>query len=207
MTEEDKCPVSPTCQEFALYLNEQGYRGRFAEYTYEFFEAREFEWALKHKDESTANLNHNLALNFLDTMLRRAAKDVPILHYAMERFAVMDIKILNLTMAQYYKTLDDYTKMEVGIAFGLMQIAVKQTPRDSYRNWKELLVLWRKKVVLQHNNCRNIFFFQACYELYPEKLEKATQGWVFDANMDFPSVRVNIEKILSNDNIDINFLR
>ena len=26
MTEEDKCPVSPTCQEFALYLDEQGYR-------------------------------------------------------------------------------------------------------------------------------------------------------------------------------------
>jgi len=30
MTEEDKCPVSPTCQEFALYLDEQGYRDRFA---------------------------------------------------------------------------------------------------------------------------------------------------------------------------------
>ena len=25
MTEEDKCPVSPTCQEFALYLDEKGY--------------------------------------------------------------------------------------------------------------------------------------------------------------------------------------
>ena len=33
MTEEDKCPVSLTCQEFALYLDEQGYRNRYAEYT------------------------------------------------------------------------------------------------------------------------------------------------------------------------------
>ena len=85
MTEEDKCPVSPTCQEFALCLDEQGYRDRYAEYTREFFEAREFEWALKYKDESTANLNHILAINHLDTMLRRAAKDVPILYHAMER--------------------------------------------------------------------------------------------------------------------------
>ena len=30
MTEEDKCPVSPTCQEFTIYLDEQGYSGRYA---------------------------------------------------------------------------------------------------------------------------------------------------------------------------------
>ena len=63
MTEEDKCPVSPTCQEFALYLDEQGYRDKYAEYTREFFEAREFEWALQHKDESTANLNQVFRYN------------------------------------------------------------------------------------------------------------------------------------------------
>ena len=83
-------------------------------------------------DESTANLNHILALNFLDTMLRRSAKDVSILHHAMKRIAVMDIKNLNLALAQYYESLDDYTKMEAGRAFGLMQIAVKQTARDFY---------------------------------------------------------------------------
>jgi hypothetical protein len=65
-------------------------------------------------------------------MLRRAAKDVLILHHAMEMIAVMDIKNLNKTMAQYYETLDDYTKMEAGRAFGLMQIAVKQTARGFY---------------------------------------------------------------------------
>jgi hypothetical protein len=42
---------------------------------------------------STADLNHILALNFLDTMLGRAAKNVPILHRAMEKIAAMDIKI------------------------------------------------------------------------------------------------------------------
>ena len=47
-------------------------------------------------------------------MLRRSAKDVTILHHAMERIAVMDIK--NLALAQYYETLDDYTKMEAGRA-------------------------------------------------------------------------------------------
>ena len=47
MTEEDQCPVSPTCHEFASYLDEQGYRDRYAEYTHEFFEAREFEWGIK----------------------------------------------------------------------------------------------------------------------------------------------------------------
>ena len=99
MTEEDKCPVSPTCQEFALYLDEQGYRDKYAEYTREFFEAREFEWALLHKDESTANLIHILALKFLDIMLRRATKDVSILHHTMESIAVMDIKNLNIAMA------------------------------------------------------------------------------------------------------------
>ena len=65
-------------------------------------------------------------------MIRRSAKDVSILHHAMERIAVMDVKNLNLALAQYYKTLDDYTKMEAGRAFGLMQIAVKQTARDFY---------------------------------------------------------------------------
>ena len=67
MTEEDKCPVLSTCHEFALYLDEQGYIDRYAEFTREFYEACEFEWALKHKDKSTANLSHILALNFLDT--------------------------------------------------------------------------------------------------------------------------------------------
>ena len=63
-------------------------------------------------------------------MLRRAAIDVPILHHAMERIAVMDTK--NLAMAQYYETLNNFTKMEAGRAFGLMQIAVKQIARDFY---------------------------------------------------------------------------
>jgi hypothetical protein len=44
----------------------------------------------------------------------------------------MNIKNLNQAMTQYYETLDDYTKMEAGRAFGLMQIAVKQTARDFY---------------------------------------------------------------------------
>ena len=77
----------------------------------------------------------------------------------MERIAVMDIKNLNLALAQYYETLDDYTKMEAGRAFGLMQIAVKQTARDFYTELEGLLVLWRKWVVLRHNNYRNIFTY------------------------------------------------
>ena len=48
-------------------------------------------------------------------------------------------------------------------------------------------------------------YLHACHELYPEKLEKATQGWVFDSNMDLPGVRVEVEKIISNDNIDRSF--
>ena len=48
-------------------------------------------------------------------------------------------------------------------------------------------------------------YLHACYELYPEKLEKATQGWVFDSKLDLPGVRIEVEKILSNDNIDRSF--
>ena len=48
-------------------------------------------------------------------------------------------------------------------------------------------------------------YLHACYELYPEKLEKATQGWVFDSKLDLPGVRMEVEKILSNDNIDRSF--
>ena len=50
-------------------------------------------------------------------------------------------------------------------------------------------------------------YLHACYELYSEKLEKATQGWVFESSMDLPGVRVEVEKILSNDNIDKIFFK
>ena len=164
-TEEDRCPVSPTCQEFSLYLDEQGYRDKYAEYTREFFEAREFEWALQHKDESTAYLNHILALNFLDTMLRRAAKDAPILNHAMERIAVMDIKNLNLAMAQYYETLDDYTKMEAGRAFGLMQIAVKQTARDFYTELEEVVSALEEMGCPPTQQLQKHIYLHACFKL------------------------------------------
>jgi hypothetical protein len=193
MTEEDKCPVSPTCKEFALYLDEQGYRDRYAEYTREIFETRVFEWALKHKDKSTATLNHILA------------KDVPILHHAMERIDVMDIKNLNLAMAQYYETLDDYTKMEAGIAFGLMQITVKQTARVFYTELEGVVSAFEEMGCPLTQQIQKHIYLHTCYELYPEKLEKATQGWVFNSNMDLPGVRVEVEKILINDNIDSSF--
>jgi hypothetical protein len=60
-------------------------------------------------------------------MPRIAAKDVPILHHAIETIAVMDFKNLNLAMAQNYETLDDHTKIRAGIDFGLKQIAMNQT--------------------------------------------------------------------------------
>ena len=65
-------------------------------------------------------------------MIRRAAKDDPILHHCFERIAVMDIKGLNMEMARYYQTLDDFTKMEAGRAFGLMGPSVGQTLRESF---------------------------------------------------------------------------
>jgi ABC-type phosphate transport system auxiliary subunit len=152
-----------------------------------------FEWALKHKDKSTATLNHILA------------KDVPILHHAMERIDVMDIKNLNLAMAQYYETLDDYTKMEAGIAFGLMQITVKQTARVFYTELEGVVSAFEEMGCPLTQQIQKHIYLHTCYELYPEKLEKATQGWVFNSNMDLPGVRVEVEKILINDNIDSSF--
>jgi hypothetical protein len=205
MTEEDKCPVAPISQEIALYLDKQGYRDRYAEYTREFFQAREFKWALKHKDESTCNLNHILAPNFLDTMLRRAAKDFSNLHHAMESIAVKVIKNLNLAMAQYYETLDDYTKMEAERAFRLMQITVKQTARDFSTELEGVVSALEEMGCPPTQQLQKHIYLHACYELYPKKLEKVTQGWVFDFNMVLPGVRVEVEKILSNDNIDRSF--
>ena len=50
-------------------------------------------------------------------------------------------------------------------------------------------------------------YLHACYELYPEKLEIVPQGWVFDSKLDLPGVRIEVEKILSNDNIDRSFFK
>jgi hypothetical protein len=138
-------------------------------------------------------------------MQPKSAKDVPILHHAMERIAVMDIKSLNLAMAQYYETMDDYMKMEAGRAFRLMQIAVKQTPRDFYTELEGVVSALEKIGCPPIQQLQKHIYLHACYELYPEKLEKATQGWVFNTNMDLPSVRMEVGKILSNDNIDRSF--
>jgi hypothetical protein len=150
-------------------------------------------------------LSHILALNFLDTTLRRAAKDVPILHHAIERITIMDIKNSNLVMAQYYETLDDYTKMEAGRAFGLMQIAVKQTARYFYTELEGVVSALKEMGCPLTQQHQTHIYLHACNELYSEKLEKVSQGWVFDSNMDLPSVRVKVEEILSNDNIDRSF--
>ena len=132
-------------------------------------------------------MNHILALNFLDTMIRRLAKDVSILYHAMERVAVMDVKNLNLALAQYYETLDDYTKMEAGRAFGLMQIAVKQTARDFYTELEGVVSALEEMGCPPTPQLQKHIYLHACYELYPEKLEKATQGWVFDSKLDLVS--------------------
>ena len=204
-TEDVKCPVSPTCQEFALYLDEQGFRDQHAEYSKEFFEAREFEWAIKRKDDSTANLNHINALNFLDTMIRRAAKDVPILHHCFERIAVMDIKGLNMEMARYYQTLDDFTKMEAGRAFGLMGPSVGQTLREFYVEEEGVISALADIGCAPTEEMQKHVLLAASYMFYPEKLERATQRWTFNKAMDFPAVRIGIDKILTDDNIDRSF--
>jgi hypothetical protein len=138
-------------------------------------------------------------------MLRRAAKDVPILHHAMEKIAVMDIKNMNLAMAQFYETLNDYTKMQAERAYGLMQIAVKQTARVFYTELEGVVSALEEMGCPPTQQLQKHIYLHACYELYPEKLEKATQGWVLDSNLDLPGVRVEVEKIFSNDNIDRSF--
>ena len=62
-------------------------------------------------------------------MVRRDVKDVLILHHTLEKIAVIGIKNSNLATAQNYETIDNNTNMKAGRAFGLMQIAVKQTAR------------------------------------------------------------------------------
>jgi hypothetical protein len=107
-------------------------------------------------------------------MLRRAAKDVPILHHSIERIAVMDIKNLNLAITQYYETLDDYTKMEAGRAFGLMLLSAKQTVRDFYTELEGVVSALEEMGCPSTKQLQKHIYLHACYELYPEMLEKAT---------------------------------
>ena len=106
----------------------------------------------------------------------------------------MDIKNRNLAIAQYYETLDDYTKMEAGRAFDLMQIAVKQTVREFYSELEGVVSALEEMGCPPTQQLQKHIYLHACYELYPEKIEKATQGWVFDSIMDLPGVRVEVEK-------------
>ena len=98
-------------------------------------------------------------------MIRRSAKDVSILHHAMERIAVMGIKNLNLALVQYYETLDDYTKMEAGRAFGLMQIAVKQKARDFYTELEGVVSALEEMGCPPTQQLQKHIYLHACYEL------------------------------------------
>jgi hypothetical protein len=82
-----------------------------------------------------------------------------------------------------------------------MQIAVKQTARDFYTELEGVVSSLEEMGCPSTQQLQKNIYLHACYELYPEKLEKATQGWVFDSNLNLPGVRVEVEKILSNDNI------
>ena len=86
-----------------------------------------------------------------------------------------------------------------------MQIAVKQTARDFYTELGGVVSALEEMGCPPTQQLQKHIYLHAYYELYPGKLEKATQGWVFDSNMDLPGVRVEVEKILSNDNIDRSF--
>jgi hypothetical protein len=92
--------------------------------------------------------------------------------------------------------------MEAGRAFGLMLISAKQTVRDFYTELEGVVSALEEMGCPSTQQLQKHINLHACYELYPEKLEKASQGWVFDFNMELPGVKVKVKKILSNENID-----
>jgi hypothetical protein len=93
--------------------------------------------------------------------------------------------------------------LEAGREFGLMQIAVKQTTRDFSTKLEEVVNAFEEMGCRLTQQLKKHIYLHACYELSPEKLEKAIQGWVFDFNINLPGVRAEVEKILSNYNIDM----
>ena len=129
-SEDVKFPVSPTPEEFALYLENRGFITDDIKYDTEFMELREFEWSMDNLDRSSENKQHSLVLTWLDAQLREAAKEVPILYNILKRVPKSDIKGINKEFIKFYKELDNFMKMSPGGAFPLLEVKPGQTLRQ-----------------------------------------------------------------------------
>ena len=102
----------------------------------EYFFSAIHEWAVENIINSFANASHFNALGWLDSMTRRAASKVPLLHNKLQSVAYYNVAKLKLSIINHYRQLTDLQKMKVGRAFSCLEINLGQT----LRNVLELLI-------------------------------------------------------------------
>ena len=96
-------------------------------YSLEYFFSKIHEWAVENIINSTANASHFNTLGWLDSMIRRAASKVPLLHNKMQSVAYYNVAKLKHSRINHDRQLTDLQKMKVGRAFPCLEINPGQT--------------------------------------------------------------------------------
>ena len=74
------------------------------------------DWSVENIINSTANATHFNILGWLDSMIRRAASKVPLLHNKLQAIPFYNVTLLKAAIINHFRQLTDIQKMKVGRA-------------------------------------------------------------------------------------------
>ena len=109
---ESRFPVLPTVQDLANFMEDRNLHKDGTIYSVEYFFSAIHEWAVDNIINSTANASHFNTLGWLDSMIRRSASKVPLLHNKLQSVAYYNVTKLKLTIINHYRQLTDLQKNE-----------------------------------------------------------------------------------------------
>ena len=127
---ESTFPVLPSVEELSSYMEERNFHKDGIVYSAELMFSIIHDWAVENIINSTANATHFNILGWLDSMIRRAASKVPLLHNKLQSIPFYNVTLLKAAIINHFRQLTDIQKMKVGRAFPCLEIAVGQTLRQ-----------------------------------------------------------------------------
>ena len=92
-----------TVQDLANFMEDRILHKDGTIYSVEYFFSAIHEWAVENIINTTANASHFNTLGWLDSMIRRAANKVPLLHNKLQSVPYYNVAKLKLSIINHYR--------------------------------------------------------------------------------------------------------
>jgi hypothetical protein len=196
-------PFSPEPSQLALYIDNNMEVGDSL--SFDEINLMEFKWAMEHLSLSSENHSHANVLIWIDSMLREASADVPLLSNTIESVEFLDIAGLNQARLEFYKELDDYMRIDPGRAFSLEEMKLDQTFREFLARETNIISNLAKINAQPRVEIQKYILAEAFCLLYGIKYRIKIQHYIYDKTKGFADFAYILNEIIKQEGLDPKF--